>query len=118
MSEHIILITKDLSSDVNLAYVKRQLCKHVNYLYGIFKKEHEELRKYSVLDEQLSLFDAGAIRCVSERDFLYYQRCGMLHYKLAALRDVLYILEVAGLLSVSKHCDINKFLDVCMLELE
>lgn len=117
MSEYVILSSKDIVC-VNANSVSKLCIKRINQLFSHLWKEVDALKTYDVSGQSFIDFEAGKTVCVSDKDFMYYQRlshCRSIWYR---LQELLHFCTCLEILSITRFKDIVDFVEKELRHLE
>ena len=117
MSEYVILSSKDIVCS-SLETVPRKCSKRLNELFTLLWKEVDALKKYDVSGQSVLDFEAGRTVCVSDKDFMYYQRLSHCRSIWFRLYELLHFCTCLGLLTHSRFYDITGFVEEELKRLE
>lgn len=117
MSEYLILSSKDIVC-VNASSVSRLCIKRINQLFSILWKEVEALKLYDVSGQSVIDFEAGKTVCVSDKDFMYYQRLSHCRSNWHLIHELLHFCTCLEILSLTRYKEITDFVEMEFRRLE
>lgn len=117
MSEYVILSSKDIVC-VNANSVSKLCIRRINQLFSTFWKEVVGLQFYDLSGQSFMDFEAGKTVCVSDKDFMFYQRLNHCWYLWYGIRDLLHFCTCLEILSYKRFTEIEHFVEEELKRLE